>query len=212
MTQRVPQVHGETRRAGQLPRAARARLYHRRKQQLLPARRTEPPSHSCANSRAKSARLRGERRGSNPRQPGPQPGALPVELLPPERRGALIYRPGGGGARGAGGAPRRTRTSDPRLRRPMLYPAELWARGRGERIRTSDTLLPKQVRYQAALHPEVTTTGIYLEGSPLARPKYSMRRGRMARIARARWDRSFLGPTPASAKVQPSSGAKKSGS
>ena len=25
--------------------------------------------------------------------------------------------------------------------------------GRGERIRTSDTLLPKQVRYQAALHP-----------------------------------------------------------
>src|SRR3990167_3983351 len=27
-------------------------------------------------------------------------------------------------------------------------------RGRGERIRTSDPLLPKQMRYQAALHPE----------------------------------------------------------
>ncbi len=26
--------------------------------------------------------------------------------------------------------------------------------GRGERIRTSDPLLPKQVRYQAAPHPE----------------------------------------------------------
>src|SRR4249919_530817 len=63
------------------------------------------------------------------------------------------------------GAPGRTRTCDPRLRRPMLYPAELRARsrsnnsrrvemrprgcrsGRGERIRTSDPLLPKQMRY-----------------------------------------------------------------
>ncbi len=40
----------------------------------------------------------------------------------------------------------------------MLYPAELLAQyslftNRGERIRTSDTLLPKQVRYQAALRP-----------------------------------------------------------
>ena len=26
--------------------------------------------------------------------------------------------------------------------------------GRGERIRTSDPLLPKQVRYQTALHPD----------------------------------------------------------
>ena len=26
--------------------------------------------------------------------------------------------------------------------------------GRGERIRTSDPLLPKQMRYQAALHPD----------------------------------------------------------
>ncbi len=52
------------------------------------------------------------------------------------------------------GAPGRIRTSDRRLRRPMLYPAELQARGRGERIRTFDILLPKQARYQAALHPE----------------------------------------------------------
>src|SRR5262245_27898567 len=71
------------------------------------------------------------------------------------------------------GAPGRTRTCDPRLRRPMLYPAELRARsrsnnnrrvgvrprcpgqsGRGERIRTSDPLLPKQMRYQTAPRPE----------------------------------------------------------
>ena len=29
------------------------------------------------------------------------------------------------------------------------------SRGRGERIRTSDPLLPKQVRYQTALHPDM---------------------------------------------------------
>ena len=31
-----------------------------------------------------------------------------------------------------------------------------WRAGRGERIRTSDPLLPRQVRYQAALRPEGT--------------------------------------------------------
>ena len=50
----------------------------------------------------------------------------------------------------------------------MLYPSELRAQtppelryrfptrqaGRGRGIRTPDTLLPKQVRYQAALYPE----------------------------------------------------------
>ena len=80
------------------------------------------------------------------------------------------------------GAPGRTRTCSRRLRRPMLYPVELQAldpvhrrssqpsvvavlphlstriilaaqTGRGGRIRTCDLLLPKQLRYQAALHP-----------------------------------------------------------
>ena len=77
------------------------------------------------------------------------------------------------------GAPDRTRTCNRRLRRPMLYPVELRAHlrmdcrektdpqvialnhppatasqgGRGRGIRTPDTLLPKQVRYQAALYP-----------------------------------------------------------
>ena len=38
----------------------------------------------------------------------------------------------------------------------MLYPDELRAHknGRGGEIRTPDILLPKQARYQTALHPE----------------------------------------------------------
>ena len=42
----------------------------------------------------------------------------------------------------------------------MLYPDELQAlhhkNGRGGEIRTPDPLLPKQLRYQAALHPDYT--------------------------------------------------------
>ncbi len=48
------------------------------------------------------------------------------------------------------------RTPDPRLRRPLLYPTELLTQinnGRDDRIRTCDILLPKQARYQTALHP-----------------------------------------------------------
>jgi hypothetical protein len=82
------------------------------------------------------------------------------------------------------GAPGRTRTCYPRLRRPMLYPDELRAQvkrivlyvltawfslpfvdihlpaearkkgGRGREIRTPDILLPKQARYQTALYPD----------------------------------------------------------
>ena len=44
-------------------------------------------------------------------------------------------------------------------RRPMLYPDELRALkikiGRGREIRTPDPLLPKQLRYQAALYPVI---------------------------------------------------------
>ena len=52
------------------------------------------------------------------------------------------------------------RTPDPQLRRLLLYPTELRTEGpsrlngRGERIRTFDPLLPKQMRYQTALHPD----------------------------------------------------------
>ena len=58
----------------------------------------------------------GGRWDSNPRRPGSQPGALPTELRPP----SVPHL--------AAGVPGRTRTCDPRLRRPMLYPTELRAR------------------------------------------------------------------------------------
>ena len=59
------------------------------------------------------------------------------------------------------GLPGRDRTCDHLLRRQVLYPTELRAdrtacfpvTGRGEEIRTPDILLPKQARYQTALHP-----------------------------------------------------------
>ena len=54
----------------------------------------------------------GGRWGLNPRPPESQSGALPTELRPPLHRT---------------GAPGRTRTFNPRLRRPMLYPVELRA-------------------------------------------------------------------------------------
>ena len=67
------------------------------------------------------------------------------------------------------GTPGRTRTCNPRLRRPLLYPVELRAHpgrladpqserggGRGREIRTPDPLLPKQMRYQAALCPDIS--------------------------------------------------------
>ena len=81
-----------------------------------------------------------------------------TELRPPSTKTAPAHQ------RGCG-APGRIRTCNPRLRRPMLYPIELraqehpsdppggTARGRGRGIRTPDFLLPKQVRYQAALYP-----------------------------------------------------------
>ena len=40
------------------------------------------------------------------------------------------------------------------LRRPLSEPTSDLSAGRGERIRTSDPLRPRQVRYQAALRPE----------------------------------------------------------
>jgi hypothetical protein len=57
----------------------------------------------------------GGRRGSNPRRPESQSGALPAELRPPS---CLLS---------TGGAPGRNRTCNRRLRRPVLYPVELRA-------------------------------------------------------------------------------------
>ena len=126
----------------------------------------------------------------NPQPPGPQPGALPlsyahqVRLRRGEPREGCILNdwnrlakrwPVKRSGRAAprvlprcpDGLPGGTRTPDPRLRRPPLYPAELQAEEtsdcamtamavefRGDQIRTDDPLLPKQVRYQAAPRPD----------------------------------------------------------
>ena len=97
----------------------------------------------------------GGRRDSNPRQLESQSRTLPTELRPP----LILLKPA---RKNRFGAPGETRTHNPRLRRPVLYPVELRAPadsrhthiGRGERIRTSDILVPNQARYRAALHPE----------------------------------------------------------
>ena len=57
--------------------------------------------------------LWGDRRGSNSRQPVPQTGALPTELRSPY----FVFF--------ISGVSEEIRTPDPRLRRALLYPAEL---------------------------------------------------------------------------------------
>jgi hypothetical protein len=75
---------------------------------------------------AKTAKDWGGRWDSNPRRPESQSGALPTELRPPSSNQTSLFRrfPC---LTARFGAPGRTRTCDPRLRRPMLYPAELRA-------------------------------------------------------------------------------------
>ena len=62
------------------------------------------------------------------------------------------------------GVPGRIRTCDAGIRSPALYPLSygdpLESHGRGGGIRTPDPLLPKQVRYQAALRPVGDTNEI----------------------------------------------------
>ncbi len=133
---------------------------------------TRSPFHHRRNGLLDHSLVWGGRGDLNPRPLEPQSSALPTELRPPS---LSCSSPAGYGA------PGRTRTCNPRLRRPMLYPVELQApslslaltrsssvfivakktlnpvhpTGRGGGIRTPDPLLPKQLRYQAALHPEI---------------------------------------------------------
>ena len=80
----------------------------------------DAPGRGVVTTRCPAKKGRGRSWGgrwdSNPRRPDPQSGALPTELRPPPMPGF--------------GAPGRTRTCNPRLRRPMLYPVELRARRR----------------------------------------------------------------------------------
>ena len=68
------------------------------------------------------------------------------------------------------GLPGGNRTPDPQLRRLLLYPTELRAvvqNGRGDMIRTCDPLLPKQMRYQTALRPDMVIVSPHLFGFTL---------------------------------------------
>ncbi len=47
--------------------------------------------------------------------------------------------------------------------------------GRGERIRTSDTLVPNQVRYQAALRPEALASPVQVPAKRVGRKPYFLR-------------------------------------
>ena len=74
----------------------------------------------------------GGRWGSNPRPPESQSGALPTELRPPLFKRTYFtcfhqLRKFLSGRHIQTGAPARTRTWNPRLRRPVLYPVELRA-------------------------------------------------------------------------------------
>ena len=82
--------------------------------------------------------LWGDRRGSNSRQPVPQTGALPTELRSPY----LLFC--------ISGVSEEIRTPDPRLRRALLYPAELQTQefGAGNEGRTRDIQLGRLTLYQ----------------------------------------------------------------
>jgi hypothetical protein len=119
----------------------------------LAGRRNGPGPRTCAprgNARRpieKFGKFRNVRRkvcGDRGKSPERKPPRL-LQVQQPQ--GFSLYAPGW------------TRTSDLRLRRPLLYPAELLAPvlfllSRGARIRTEDLLLPKQARYRAAPHPD----------------------------------------------------------
>jgi hypothetical protein len=119
----------------------------------------------------------GGRWGSNPRPPESQSGALPTELRPPY----VIYymarlagfEPATLGLEGRCSIqmsyrrPKKARRIS--VKHNSLYHAKL---GRGGGIRTPDILLPKQARYQTALHPDLTETRIILGHSPSVNPNF----------------------------------------
>ena len=93
----------------------------------------------CSTDWANGSYLWGDRRDLNPRQPVPQTGALPTELRSP-------YYTGAGNE---------VRTRDIQLGRLTLYQLSYSRKiynGRCSRIWTYDPLLPRQVRYRAALY------------------------------------------------------------
>src|SRR5438874_4454889 len=117
-----------------------------------------------------------------------------------------------------GRAPERIRTSDPRLRRPLLYPPELLARAshlvgasRFERPTTCAQgrcasrlrYAPSKVNEPLTRTPGPRNVGAAQEGAS---------RAPSARTARARWLTRCLSAGAAAAKEHPSSSATNTGS
>ena len=115
----------------------------------------------------------GERRDLNPRQPEPQSGALPTELRSPYSDSQIVNYPTIQDVKASESSYSRDHVAKlvrPTGLEPVTYglegrcsirlsygrPALLWFphNGRGRGIRTPDSLLPKQVRYQTAPCPD----------------------------------------------------------
>ena len=167
-----------------------------------------PPSLMLASLVGSLAPLRSSLRGVGD-PPGPAVRFAPRLALSPSRRSAS--RLGGLSYSQPSGTPGGIRTPDMRLRRPPLYPSELLAHeaslpsviGRGERIRTSDFLLPKQARYQTAPRPVETSNyrAVFPDGQREGPSRRSTRYSLSIAIAFPRWLTRFFSSEDSSAMV-----------
>src|SRR4051794_649686 len=106
------------------------------------------------------------------------------------------------------GAPSATATG---ARAAHRHPGDFAKEDRGERIRTSDLLRPRQARYQAALRPARSDGGVYsipvtrASGGPQGHgPRTAASStGWSATTARPRWLRRFFSVEGSSARVSP---------
>jgi hypothetical protein len=91
-------------------------------------------------------------RGSNPRHPEPQSGALPTELIPPYNAWSPFDA----------GAPGGTRTPGLLLRRQLLYPAELLAHIQGpQKMERVKGIEPSYPAWKAGILPLNYTRKLY---------------------------------------------------
>src|SRR5438093_10565579 len=115
-------------------------------------------------------------------------------------------------------APERIRTSDPRLRRPLLYPPELLARAShlvgASRLTRPTTCAQGRCASRLRYAPSKVTR----LPNPDSRPRATLQaqdeasRAPSARTARARWLTRCLSAGAAAAKEQPSPSATNTGS
>src|SRR5881628_223629 len=119
---------------------------------------------------------------------------------------------------GARGAPERIRTSDPRLRRPLLCPPELLARAShlvgASRFERPTTCAQGRCASRLRYAPSRVTRLPNMDSRATQRcaAQDEARRAPSARAARARWLTRRLSADEAAAKEHPSSSATNTGS